>query len=70
MTEVVGLGEETVKAIETALTKENLTLAPTEVPSSAFTQISIRQALSRGKTGRHIKNHDAWANSAEPPPPG
>ncbi|UUL75676.1 hypothetical protein NG819_16060 [Pseudarthrobacter sp. Fe7] len=63
MTEIIGLGEGTLKTIETALTQENLTLATAGIPSSAFTQTHIRGALARAKTRRHIKNHNTWISS-------
>jgi hypothetical protein len=65
LTEIIGLGEGTLKIIETTLATENLTLAPTESPSSTFTRTPTRRALTRAKTSRHIKNHNAWASSAE-----
>ncbi|GGI02929.1 hypothetical protein GCM10007170_45770 [Arthrobacter liuii] len=64
MTEIIGLGEGTLKTIETALSQEDLTLAPAKIPSSAFTQTTPRRALARAKTNRHIKNHYAWISSA------
>lgn len=63
MTEIIGLGAGSLKAIETALSQENLTLATAEIPSSAFTQIPTRRALARTKTNRHVKNHKAWVSS-------
>lgn len=65
VTEIIGLGEGTLKTIEAALSRENLTLATAQIPSSTFTQISTRRALTRTKTSRHVKNHNAWVNAAD-----
>lgn len=68
LTEIVGLGEGTLKTIEATLARDGLTLASTEIASSAFTQAPTRRALTRAKTRRHIKNHNAWASSSEHSP--
>lgn len=68
LTEIIGLGEGTLKAIEAALARQNLTLAATEIASSAFTQAPTRRPLSRAKTSRHIKNHNTWASSSDHSP--
>ncbi|MDJ0457055.1 DNA-directed RNA polymerase subunit alpha C-terminal domain-containing protein [Arthrobacter sp. NQ7] len=60
LTGIIGLGEGTLKIIETALAQESLTLATAKIPSSTFTQIPTRRALARAKTSRHTKNHNTW----------
>lgn len=65
MTEVMGLGEGMLKVIEAALALENLSLAPANIPSSVFVQISPPRARSRPKTSRHVNNHKAWVRLDE-----
>lgn len=70
LTEIIGLGARTLKVIEDALAREHLTLAATEITSSAFTQATTRSALTRAKTSRHMKNQNTWASSAARRPGG
>lgn len=58
MTEIIGLGQGTLKAVEAALALENLSLAPSEIPSSVFARTSAGQVRGGPKTNRHIRNHN------------
>lgn len=60
MTEIVGLGEKMLTAIEASLTLENLSLARADAPSAVFAQLSPGRARSRRKINRHINEHMAW----------
>ncbi|MEQ4518186.1 DNA-directed RNA polymerase subunit alpha C-terminal domain-containing protein [Pseudarthrobacter sp. B907] len=68
ITEITGLGEKSLKIIETALALENLALAPPETLPSAFTRASTSRALSSAKNHRHIKNHNTWVTSTDASP--
>lgn len=63
MAEITGIGEGSLKIIESVLALENLGLAPSETQPTAFTRTSASRVRSSAKNNRHIKNHNTWVTA-------